>query len=183
VAAEQAAGVGHHVALSVVGAKELSESGDPATTMAGYFWAKLTQETLVKASPIPYTIVQATHFFESLEAIADRATYGETIVLPSVLFQPVAADDVADAVGRVATGAPVNGVVEVAGPEQFRLDMLVRRYLSASNDARVVLSDPSARYLKAHVAQRTLVPGQHVTLGEVRFDDWLHRSTAATAAV
>ncbi len=183
VAAEQAASVGHHVALSVVGAKELSESGDPATTMAGYFWAKLAQETLVKASPIPYTIVLATHFFESLEAIADRATYGETIVLPCVLFQPVAADDVADAVGRVATGAPVNGVVEVAGPEQFRLDMLVRRYLSASNDARVVLSDPSARYLKAHVAQRTLVPGQHVTLGEVRFDDWLHRSTAATAVV
>ena len=151
LAAEKAAGVGHHVALSVVGTKELSESGDLGTTIAGYFSAKATQENLIKTSPIPYTIVHATQFFEFLKSIADSATDGENVRLPCVRFQPMAADDVAKAVARAAEGAPVNGVVEVAGPEQFEFDMLIRRFLGASNDPRVVLSDPSARYFGAAV--------------------------------
>ena len=118
-AAEEAAGVGHHVALSVVGTERLSESG--------YFRAKIAQEALIKASPIPYSIVHATQFFESIKKIAEDATYGNTIVMAPVLSRPVAADDVAKAVGRVAMGAPVNGIVEVAGPEQFTFDMLIRR--------------------------------------------------------
>ncbi len=182
LAAEGAAGVGHHVALSVVGTKELSESGDLNTTVAGYFWAKAAQEGLIKASSIPYTIVHATQFFEFLKSIADSATDGENVRLPCVRFQPMAADDVATAVARAAVGAPVNGVVEVAGPEQFHFDMLIRRFLDASEDPRVVLSDPSARYFGAVVGDATLVPGGDATLGETRFDDWLRQSAAAAPA-
>ena len=182
LAAEQAAGVGHHVALSVVGTNELSESGDLGTTIAGYFWAKAAQENRIKTSPIPYTIVHATQFFEFLRSIADDATDGDTVRLPPVRFQPMAAEDVAKAVARAAVGAPANGVVEVGGPEQFEFDVLIRRFLGASNDPRVVLSDPSARYFGDVVGERTLVPGDGATLGEIRFEDWLQQ-TAATPAV
>ena len=181
LAAEQAAGVGHHVALSVVGTKELSEAGDLGTTIAGYFSAKDAQENLIKTSPIPYTIVHATQFFEFLKNIADDATDGETVRLPPVRFQPMAGEDVAEAVARAAVGAPANSVVEVGGPEQFEFDMLIRRFLGASNDPRVVLSDPSALYFGAVVGERTLVPGDGASLGELKFEDWLRRSAAATA--
>jgi uncharacterized protein YbjT (DUF2867 family) len=181
LAAEQTAGVGHHVALSVVGTKELSESGDINTTVAGYFFAKAAQEALIRASSIPYTIVHATQFFEFLKAIADSATDGENVRLPCVRFQPMAADDVATAVARAAIGAPVNGVLEVAGPEQFHFDMLIRRFLDGSGDPRVVLSDPSARYFGAVVGDATLVPGDGASLGETHFDDWLRQSTTVPA--
>ena len=141
LAAEAAAGVGHHVALSVVGTERLSESG--------YFRAKIAQEKLIKESAIPYSIVRATQFFEFVKRIADAATEGNTVRLPPVLIQPMAADDVASAVGSIAVGAPVNGTVEVAGPEQFRLDELIRRGLGARNDPREVIADPHARYFGA----------------------------------
>jgi uncharacterized protein YbjT (DUF2867 family) len=163
--AETAAGVGHHVALAVVGTERLSESG--------YFRAKIAQEALIRASPIPYSIVHATQFFEFTKNIAQDATDGNVVRLPPVLFQPVAADDVAEAVGRVSAGAPLNGIVEVAGPEQFTLDMLIRRFLDARNDPREVLTDPQARYFGVVLSQRTLVPGDGAILGKIRFDDWL----------
>ena len=174
LAAEAAAGVGHHVALSVVGTERLPESG--------YFRAKIAQEKLIKDSSIPYSIVRATQFFEFVESIADGATDGDTVRLAPVLIQPMAADDVASAVGRVAVGSPVNGIVEVAGPEQFRLDELVRRGLSARDDPREVIADPHARYFGAELSERTLVPGDDALLGETRFDDWLSRSTSAAAS-
>lgn len=164
-AAEEAAGVGHHVALSVVGTELMSESG--------YFRAKIAQEALIKASSIPYTIVHATQFFEFIKGIADAATDGTTIRVAPVLIQPTAADDVAKAVGLVSVGAPVNGIVEVAGPEQFLLDSLIRRFLSARHDPREVLADPQARYFGAALDERTLVPGDGAILGETRLDDWL----------
>ena len=167
--------------MSVVGTKELSESGDLATTIAGYFWAKAAQEGLIKASPIPYTIVHATQFFEFLKSIADDATDGESVRLPSVRFQPMAADDVAKAVARAAVGAPVNGVLEVAGPERFEFDVLIRRFLAASKDPRVVLSDPSARYFGAPLGETTLVPGADASLGEIRFEDWVRDTVAVPA--
>jgi uncharacterized protein YbjT (DUF2867 family) len=173
-AAEEAAGVGHHAALSVVGTAFLSESG--------YVRAKIAQEALIKASPIPYSIVRATQFFESIKKIAEDATYGNTMSLPPVLSQPIAADDVAKALGRVAVGTPVNGVVEVAGPEQFTLDMLIRRCLAARSDSRVVLTDFQARYFGAFVSERALVPGDGAILGEIRFDDWLRQAAAKPAA-
>lgn len=162
---EAAAGVGHHVALSVVGTERLSESG--------YFRAKIAQEKLIKESSIPYSIVHATQFFEFVKSIADAATDGNTVRLAPVLIQPMAADDVASAVGRVATGSPLNGTVEVAGPEQFRLDELIRRGLSARNDPREVIADPHARYSGAELSERTLVPGDDAQLGETRFEDGL----------
>jgi uncharacterized protein YbjT (DUF2867 family) len=180
--AEEEAGVGHHVALSVVGTKELAQSADLTTTIAGYFWAKLTQETLIKTSPIPYTIVHATQFFEFVDKIADDATHGDTIHLSEALIQPMAAEDVAAAVARAATGTPANRIVEVGGPEQFRLDMLIRRVLGAKGDPREVLTDPQARYFGAPLAERTLVPGPDATLGEIRLDDWLRETTAVPAA-
>jgi uncharacterized protein YbjT (DUF2867 family) len=179
LAAESAAGVGHHVALSVVGTRELSEGGDPATTIAGYFRAKMAQEALIKASSIPYTIVHATQFFEFIKSIVDDATDGGTVRLPPVLFQPMAADDVAKAVGRAAVAAPVNGIAEVGGPEQFRLDELIRRTLAGRNDPREVVTDPGAGYFGAVVSERTLVPGDGAILGEIRLDDWLRQSAAA----
>ena len=173
-AVEQAAGVGHHVGLSVVGTAFLSESG--------YIRAKIAQEGLIKASPIPYSIVHATQFFESIKKIAEDATYGNTMSLPPVLVQPVAADDVAKALGRVALGTPVNGIVEVAGPEQFTFDMLIRRCLDARNDPRVVLTDFQARYFGAVLSERTLVPGEDAILGEIRFSEWLRAAAAKPAA-
>ena len=173
-AAEEAAGVGHHVALSVVGTDSLSESG--------YFRAKIAQEALIKVSPIPYSIVHATQFFEFIKSIIDSATDGNTVRLAPVLFQPMAADDVAKAVSRVSVGSPVNGIVEVAGPEQFHLDSLIRRVLSARNDPREVLADAQARYFGAVLSERTLVPGDGAILGETRFDDWLSQSTTAEPA-
>src|SRR6266498_1983853 len=170
LACEAAAGVGHHVALSVVGSERLLESG--------YFRAKIAQEDLIKASSIPYSIVRATQFFEFVKGIADFSTHGDKVLLPPALIQPMAADDVASAVGRIAMGAPLNGIVEVGGPEQFHLDELVRRYLAARKDPRVVVADPHARYYGVELSERTLVPGDDAQLGETRFADWLSRSAS-----
>ena len=165
LAAEAAAGVRHHVALSVVGTDRLAESG--------YFRAKIVQERLIERSPIPYSIVHATQFFEFVEAIADAATDGNTVRLAPVLIQPMAADDVARALASVSVGPPVNGVVEVAGPEQFRLDDIVLRKLSVRGDPREVVPDSRARYFGAALTERTLLPGDDAALGEIRFVDWL----------
>jgi len=162
---EAAAGVRHHMALSVVGTERLLESG--------FFRAKLAQENLIKASSIPYTIIRATQFFEFVNKIADLSVDGDKVRLPPVLFQPMAADDVAGAIDRIAVGSPVNGTVEVGGPEQFRLDELVRRDLAARKDPREVISDPHARYYGIQVSERTLVPNDGAQLGETRFENWL----------
>jgi len=159
------AGVSHYVALSVVGTERLSESG--------YFRAKTAQEQLIKASSIPYSIVHATQFFEFVKGIAAAATDGNTVRLAPVFIQPVAADDVAKAVGRIAVGTPVNGIVEVAGPEQFRLDELIRQGLKARQDPREVVTDPQSRYFGAMLSERTLVPADSARLGDVRFQEWL----------
>jgi uncharacterized protein YbjT (DUF2867 family) len=168
LAAEAAAGVGHHVALSVVGCDRMLESG--------YFRAKVAQEKLIRNSPIPYSIVRATQFFEFVKRIADEATDGNRVRIAPVLFQPMAAQDVADAVSRVAVGPPLNGVVEVAGPQQFRFDELIRLGLSARHDRREVVADPHARYFGAEVGERVLVPEGEARLGETRFEDWLGQS-------
>lgn len=171
--AEAAADVQHHVALSVVGTDRLQESS--------YFRAKIVQERLIERSPIPYSIVHATQFFEFVEAIADAATDGNTVRLAPVLIQPMAADDVARAVASASVGSPVNGMVEVAGPEQFRLDDLVRRKLSVRGDPREVVADPGARYFGAALGERTLLPGEDPALGEIRFVDWLGLSANTPA--
>jgi uncharacterized protein YbjT (DUF2867 family) len=160
-----AAGVTHYVALSVVGTERLSESG--------YFRAKTAQEQLIKESSIPYSIVHATQFFEFVKNIAAAATEGNTVRLAPVFIQPMAADDVAKAVGRIAVGTPVNGIVEVAGPEQFRLDELIRQGLRARQDPREVVADPQSRYFGAMLSERTLVPADDARLGEIRFQEWL----------
>src|SRR5689334_20933332 len=165
---EAAAGVGHHVALSVVGTDQLSESG--------YFRAKIAQEKLIKESPIPYTIIHATQFFEFIKGIADISMVSGKVHLPHVLFQPMAADDVATGVARVAVAPPVNGIVEIAGPEQFRLDDLVRRRLASLNDPREVIPDPDALYSGAKVSKKTLVPGNDARLGPTTFETWLTQS-------
>jgi uncharacterized protein YbjT (DUF2867 family) len=170
---EAAAGVGHHVALSVVGTDQLSESG--------YFRAKIAQEKLIKGSPIPYTIVHATQFFEFLKGLADISTDGNMVRLPHVLFQPMAADDVASAVGTVALGPPVNGIVEIGGPEQFRLDDLVRWRLAELKDPREVIADPKALYSGAKVSEKTLVPGNDARLGKTTFETWLNQSATRAA--
>jgi uncharacterized protein YbjT (DUF2867 family) len=166
--AEAAAGVGHHVALSVVGTERLSESG--------YFRAKIAQEKLIKRSSIKYSIVHATQFFEFIKKIVDDATDGNMVRLAPVLIQPMAAEDVASAVGRISVGSPVNGIVEVAGPQQFRLDELIRRALRESRDPREVITDPHARYFGVELDERTLVPGDDARLAETRFDDWLSQA-------
>jgi uncharacterized protein YbjT (DUF2867 family) len=165
LAAEKAAGVGHHVALSVVGSDRLPDSG--------YLRAKVAQEQLIEGSSIPYSIVRATQFFEFIGAIAAAATDGDTVRLPAALIQPVAADDAARAVGRTAVGTPVNGVVEVAGPEPFRFDELIRRGLSARSDPRHVVADPDARYFGTTLTDTSLLPAKNAELGETRFEDWL----------
>jgi uncharacterized protein YbjT (DUF2867 family) len=174
LAAEAKEGVRHHVALSVVGTERLSESG--------YFRAKIAQEALIKAGPIPYSIIHATQFFEFVKSIADGATTGNTVKLSSALIQPMAADDVASAVGRVAVGPPINGVVEVAGPEEFRLDELIRLGLHAKGDPREVISDPEARYFGALLGERTLLPGPNAELASTRFEDWIAQSVPQPAA-
>ena len=172
LAAEAAAGVGHHVAMSVVGSDRAPGSG--------YLRAKIAQETLIKNSSIPYSIVRATQFFEFLKRIADEATDGNTVRIAPVLFQPIAADDVAKAVARVAVSAPVNGIVEIAGPQQFRFDEFIRLGLGARQDPRVVMADPHARYFGTELGERTLVPGADARLGESRFEDWLGKSAPQT---
>ena len=167
LAAEAKAGVGHHVALSIVGTERLSESG--------YFRAKIAQEKLIRGSSIPYSIVHATQFFEFVKSIAAAATEGNTVRLAPVLIQPIAAEDVASAVCRISEGSPVNGIVEVAGPQQFRLDELIRRGLRARHDPREVIADPHARYFGAELQERSLVPSDGARLAETRFDDWLSR--------
>jgi uncharacterized protein YbjT (DUF2867 family) len=168
LAAEAAAGVGHHVALSVVGSDRAPDSG--------YLRAKVAQEKLIRNSPIPYSIVRATQFFEFLTRIADGATDGNTVRIAPVLFQPIAAEDVAKAVGRVAVSAPVNGIVEIAGPQQLRFDEFIRLDLGARRDPRVVIADPHARYFGTELDERTLVPGADARLGEIRFEEWLGKS-------
>ena len=163
----RAAGVTHYVALSVVGTERLSESG--------YFRAKAAQEQLIKNSSIPYSIVHATQFFEFVKNIAAAATDGNTVRLAPVLIQPMAADEVAKAVGRIVVGTPVNGIVEVAGPEQFRLDEFILEGLKARQDRREVVADPQSRYFGAMLSERTLVPADNARLGEIRFQEWLGR--------
>ena len=166
---ETVAGVKHHIALSVVGTERLLESG--------FFRAKLAQENLIQASSVPYSIVRATQFFEFVEKIADIGTAGRTVRMPHVLFQPMAADDVASALVTIAMGSPANGTVEIAGPEQSHLDDVVRRDLAARKDPREVISDPHAGYYGIQVSERSLVPDDGARLGQTRFDDWLRQAT------
>ena len=167
---EAAAGVGHHVALSIVGSDRLPQSG--------YMRAKVAQEKLIKEGPIPYTIVHATQFFEFTKQIADEATVGNTVLLPPVLFQPIAADDVASALCKVATSSPLNGQIEIAGPEAFRFDELIRKRLSPLNDSREVVADAQAHYFGTELSEGSIVPDDTAQLGSIRFEDWLNQSTA-----
>jgi uncharacterized protein YbjT (DUF2867 family) len=169
LAAEAAAGVRHHVALSVVGTDRLPQSG--------YLRAKLAQETLIRASGIPYTIVRSTQFFEFLGGIAQSAMVGDTAALPSAFFQPIASDDVADVMADVALAAPVDGIVEIAGPERVRMYELVARYLAAKSDPRKVIADLHARYFGTELDDRSLVPAGEVRIGAVRFEDWLRHAS------
>jgi uncharacterized protein YbjT (DUF2867 family) len=168
LAAEAAAGVGHHVALSVVGTERLLQSG--------FFRAKLAQEDLIKASNVPYTIVRSTQFFEFVNAIAQSATDGQTVRLSPAFIQPIVSDDVADALAEVTLGLPVNGTIEIAGPERLRLDELVRRFLSAKQDARQVVADVHARYFGIDLNDQSLTPGDNPRIGPTRFEDWLTTS-------
>jgi uncharacterized protein YbjT (DUF2867 family) len=170
LAAEAAAGVGHHVALSVVGTERLTESG--------YFRAKLAQEQLIEGSSIPYSLVRATQFYEFMGRIADEATDGTTVRLPPALMQPMAAEDVAAAVARAAVGTPLNGMSEVGGPDQFRLDELIRGMLETRHDPRVVVADPQARYFGINPGERALLPGPGARLAETRFSDWFQQQLA-----
>jgi uncharacterized protein YbjT (DUF2867 family) len=172
LAAEAAAGVRHHVTLSVVGTDRLPESG--------YLRAKAAQEGLVKAGPVPYTIVRATQFFEFIGRIADSNTDGDTVRLPPVLVQPEAADDVAATLADVALGAPLNDTVELAGPEAFRLDELARRVLEATGDPRRVIVDVHARYFGAELVNGSLTPGDDARIASTRFQDWLGQSPTTT---
>jgi uncharacterized protein YbjT (DUF2867 family) len=169
--AEKDAGVGHHVALSVVGTDRLAPQ-------SGYFQAKLLQESLIGDGPIPYSIVHATQFFEFVNTLADSATVGDTVRMSPALFQPMAAADVAKGVAIVAVGDPVNGITEIAGPEAFRLPDLIRTALTARGDTREVVADPAARYWGIELEERTLVPGDSATLFETRFEDWILEAAA-----
>ena len=162
-----ATGVRHYVALSVVGTERIPDSP--------YLRAKNAQETLIKGAGIPYSIVHATQFFEFIKRIADEATDGTTVRLPPVLIQPMAADDVARAVGRIAVGAPLNGTLEVGGPQQFRFDELIGQALRARNDAREIVVDPHARYYGAELGERSLIPADDARLGEIRFQEWVNQ--------
>jgi uncharacterized protein YbjT (DUF2867 family) len=173
--AEAAAGVGHHVALSVVGTELLQDSG--------YFRAKLAQEEALKGGPVPYTILRATQFFEFIGPIADFGTQDGTVLLPPILFQPESADDVATALADIAEKPPVNGTVELGGPERFQLDDLVRDFLSATGDPRPVVADVHAPYYGIAVDnERALIPGGNARIGTTRFADWLSRSAKPSAA-
>ena len=168
LAAEAAAGIGHHVALSVVGTERLQASG--------YFRAKMAQENLIKASGIPYTIVRATQFFEFMGGIAQFSTVGQTVHLPPALFQPMASDDVADILAEITLAAPANTTIEIAGPERIGLDELVRRFLRATKDPREVVNDVDARYFGVEVNDQSLTPGLNPRIGPTFFEDWLSRS-------
>ena len=169
LASEAKTGVSRHVALSIVGCDRLPASG--------YLRAKVAQEKLIKASPIPYTIVRATQFFEFIGGIADSATNGQTVRLPSALFQPILSDDVAAALATIAVSEPLNGTVELAGPDAIPFDEVVRQYLSAHNDPRTVVTDEQAHYFGTPLEKRSLVPeGENPLLGSVRFADWLSRT-------
>jgi uncharacterized protein YbjT (DUF2867 family) len=170
LAAEAKAGVGHHVALSVVGTERSPENA--------YFQAKVAQENLIKNSGIPYSLVHATQFFEFVKAIADTSTEGDTVRMAPVLFQPIAAEDVAGFVARTAAGSPLNGMLEIAGPELSRFDDFIRDALAAINDPRTVVSDPRAPYFGAEVGERSLVPDDGAALGEITFADWLKTNRA-----
>jgi uncharacterized protein YbjT (DUF2867 family) len=165
LAAEKAAGVGHHVAMSVVGSDRLPDSG--------YLRAKLAQEQLIEASSVPYSIVRSTQFYEFVDSIIDAGTEGDTVRVPAASIQPIAADDAARAVGRTAAGAPANGIVEIAGPKPYRFDELVGYTLGTRNDPRRVVADPEARYFGAALTDGSLLPGEDAQLGETRFEDWL----------
>jgi uncharacterized protein YbjT (DUF2867 family) len=171
MAAEADAGVRHHVALSVVGSERMSDSG--------YMRAKVAQEELIRDASIPFTIVHATQFFEFVKRMADAATDGATVRLAPVLIQPIAADDVAAAVCEISQRPPADGVIEIAGPELFRFDELIRQDLQAKGDARTVVADPGARYFGAELQERTLVPTNATHLGGIRFSDWLAQPAAA----
>jgi uncharacterized protein YbjT (DUF2867 family) len=171
LAAEAAAGVRHHVALSVVGTERLLQGG--------FFRAKMAQEDLIKASKVPYTILRATQFFEFVNGIAQSATDGQTIRLSPAFIQPIASDDVAAALAEVTMGAPVNGTVELAGPERLRLDELIRRFLSAKQDGRQVVTDVHARYFGIELNDASLTPGDNPRIGSTRFEDWLSRLNKA----
>ncbi|MCY1517088.1 NAD(P)H-binding protein [compost metagenome] len=170
LAAEAAAGVRHHVALSIVGSERLPDSG--------YFRGKVAQENLIKASGIPYTILRATQFFEFVGGIAQSATVGEEIRLSPALIQPMASDDVAATLADVTLETPVNGTIEVAGPEAVPLDELIRRFLRITQDTRKVVPDVHARYFGALLDDQSLTPGNNPRLGAIRFEDWLGQSTA-----
>jgi uncharacterized protein YbjT (DUF2867 family) len=178
--AEKTAGVKHHVALSVVGTDRLTGSG--AGSLSGYFRAKMAQENLIKASGIPFTIVHATQFFEFAKNMAQSGTDGSTVRLSSVLMQPIAAEEVSAAVADVALGQPVNGMIEVAGPDQIRQDELVRQYLSATGDPRQVVTDNKPLYYGIDVNDQSLVPGDGARLGKTHYKDWLKRSSAQKPA-
>jgi uncharacterized protein YbjT (DUF2867 family) len=168
LAAEVKSGVRHHVALSIVGCDRLPASG--------YLRAKVAQEKLIKASPIPYTIVRATQFFEFVGRIADSATTGQTVPLPSVLFQPIFSDDVAAALAKIAVARPLNGTIELAGPDALPFDEVVRRYLVAHHDPRTVVTDEQARYFGTTLEKRSLIPEGNALLGSCHFADWLSRT-------
>src|SRR3989442_975711 len=170
LAAEAAAGVGHHVALSVVGTERLLASG--------YFRAKMAQEKLIKASPIPYTIVRATQFFEFVGRIADEATNGQTVRLPSVLFQPIFTDDLVANLAKIAVAKPLNGIIEIAGPDAIPFDEVVRQYLVAHHDPRAVVTDEQACHFGTTLEERSLIPGENALLGSSHFPDWLGRTAA-----
>jgi uncharacterized protein YbjT (DUF2867 family) len=174
LAAEKVAGVRHHVALSIVGADRLPASG--------YLRAKVAQENLIKASGIPFTIVRSTQFFEFAKGIVQSATEGQTVRLSPALFQPIAADDVAAALTGFALAEPLNGTVEIAGPEPIRMDELARRFLSATRDPRKVTTDVHALYFGTELNDRSLTPGNTARLAPTRFEEWLRRSTAQKAA-
>ena len=171
---ETAAGVGHHVALSIVGCERIPDSG--------YMRAKVAQEKLIKEFSIPYSIVHATQFFEFIKGITDAATSGNSVRIPPVAFQPMAAEDVANVVTKVALGAPLNGTVEVAGPERFGFDEFIRRGLKARNDPREVIADPGARYFGALLSENSLVPLGAAQLGEITLADWLNNPASQAGA-
>jgi uncharacterized protein YbjT (DUF2867 family) len=174
LAAEAVAGVRHHIALSVVGTDRLLASG--------YFRAKMAQENLIKASPVPYTIVRATQFFEFVGSIAQSATDGQSVRLPPALMQPIVSDDVAAALAEIAVEQPLNGMIELAGPEPIRMDELVRRFLRANRDARKVTTDVNAGYFGTAVNDQSLLPGDNPRIGPTRFEDWLSHGQALQAA-
>ena len=170
LAAEEKKGVSHHVALSIVGCDRLPASG--------YLRAKVAQENLIKASLIPYTIVRATQFFEFVGRIADEATNEQTVRLPSVLFQPIFTDDLVANLAKIAVAKPVNGIIEIGGPDAIPFDEVVRQYLVAHHDPRTVVTDEQARYFGTTLEKRSLIPGEHVLLGSSHFADWLSRTAA-----